>query len=390
MPVCLKAHCYTIYSVNTTAVIKNPIRAYCKDRGPVLLEINQSSVDKLLINRKDENLEDLLSYINQLDSKNLPAVLSPEHLCELIDINSETLGAMCHSQESFYSTFYIPKRSGGLRKIDAPLPTMYLAQSFILENIIKNLKYCIESSTAYCKGCSIKDHVLKHTNKEFLLKIDLKNFFPSISIKTVYKLLYEAGFQSDMCSIFANLLTLQGTLPQGAPSSPVLSNVIAFEMDNKIQEYCKSHNLTYTRYADDLAISGSSIRIENQKELEEIIVEAGFEVNKKKLKLYEPDNPVRHLTGLVINKSEIRIPKNTRRKVRQLFFYVEKYLFKDIGLATDNDQINSPFVLKDPIVLERLVGYLNFWLWIEPESIYAAKTLGEINRIKVNLSEFAI
>jgi hypothetical protein len=375
--------------LNSTAVKKDPIRTYCKERGPVLLEINESSIKKLQVRNDLENLEELLLYIKQLDDKNLPALLSFEHICEVMDINANTLAAMCHSQESFYSTFYISKRSGGVRRIDAPLPTMYSVQKFILDNLVKNLEYCKESSTAYSEGCSIKEHVTKHINQEFLLKIDLKNFFPSITIDRVYKLFYEAGYKSEIASIIANLLTLHGTLPQGAPSSPFISNVLAYKMDIKIKQYCNENNLIYTRYADDLVMSGKNISSNIQAQLEKIIEKSGFNVNRKKVKLYDPENPVRHLTGLVINKSKIRIPKSTRRKIRQLFFYVEKYLYLDLGLESVKNNGNKSVCFPDPIVLERLVGYLNFWIWIEPESSYANETLEKINKVKVSIVEAA-
>jgi RNA-directed DNA polymerase len=370
-------------------VRKDPLESYCKERGPVLLELNQSSIDQLIRNKELENIEDLLSYISRLDDKNLVAILSLKHLSELLNINSTTLLAMSHSQESFYSSFYIPKRSGGLRRIDAPLPTMYLAQKFILDKIIKNLEYCSESATAYSEGCSIKEHVTKHINQEFVLKIDLKNFFPSISIDRVYKLLYETGYKSEVCSILANLLTLHGTLPQGAPSSPFISNVLALEMDTKVKRYCNKYNLIYSRYADDLAISGFNITDDIQTELEKIIAETGFFINKQKLKLYHPENRIRHLTGLVINKNKIRIPKSTRRKVRQLFFYVEKYLYIDIGIESAKSPVENTVFFPDPIVLERLVGYLNFWIWIEPNSTYAFETLEKIKNIKDSLARIA-
>jgi RNA-directed DNA polymerase len=353
-----------------------------------LLEINISALSKLKEPKYLEHSEELLLYINKLDQKNLPALLSLDHISETLNLNSRTLISMCFSQEDFYRTFYIPKRSGGVRRIDAPLPAMYLAQKFILDRIVKNLNYCRESSTAYSLNCSIKEHVKKHINQEYLLKIDLKNFFPSIGFDRVYKLLVEIGYKTEVSSLLANLLTLHGALPQGAPSSPLLSNVIAFDLDKLLTKYCDYRKLTYTRYADDLVISGNTIELSVQADIEKIIESQGFKINRKKTKLYDPQNTIRHLTGLVINKDSIRIPKNTRRRIRQLSFYVEKFLFSDIGLEPNSTKNEVDFFFPDPIVIERLVGYLNFWIWIEPDSTFAKSTLEKINIIRIKLSEY--
>ena len=353
-----------------------------------MLQINEKIIDEL--NNKNSSDNDIaILYVQNLDSKNLPALLSFEHLSKILEINPDALAAMCCSQHDFYNTFYIPKRSGGLRKIDAPLPSMYSAQKFILDNIIKNLSYCSKSSTAYIKDSSIKEHVLKHLNQNFLFKLDIKNFFPSITVSKIFGLLEEVGYKKDVANILANLLTLMGTLPQGAPISPHLSNIVSYKMDIDLREYCDRNNLIYSRYADDLVISGFSFNEENKKIIESIVQECGFEINIKKLKLYSPEEPIRRLTGLILNKDKVRIPKNTRRKIRQMYFYVEKYLLIDLGLIQNHRSLKKEFNLTDPIILERLVGYLNFWIWIEPDSIYAKNTLQAINDYKFSFSALA-
>lgn len=348
-----------------------------------MLEFNQELLKRLTDTGYLNDHKYLSEYIEYLDSKNLPALISFEHLSEVVDVNKPNLGSMCHSSESFYSTFYIPKRSGGLRKIDAPLPSLYAVQKFILDNIITNLEFCRASTKAYVKGASIKEHATLHLNANCLLKLDIKNFFPSITLPTIFNLFINVGYSKSISNILSNLLTLNGVLPQGAPSSAHLSNVIAFELDKSIRAYCDERVLTYSRYADDLVISGVKITESDKQNLIEIVSSCGFSINKQKVKLYTSEQPVRHVTGLVLNQDSIRIPKSTRRKIRQIAYYVNKYLLSDLEFGAARGASN--FSLEDPIVLERLIGYLNFWIWVEPNSKSAQELLNSVKVLSNDL-----
>jgi len=350
-----------------------------------LLEFNQDLLNRLTDTGYLDNHKYLFKYIEYLDSKNLPALISFQHLSEVVNISKPALGSMCHSNESFYSTFYIPKRSGGLRRIDAPLPSLYAVQKFILDNILNNLEFCRLSTKAYIKGASIKEHASVHLNASCLLKLDIKNFFPSITLPAIFNLFVNAGYSKSISNILSNLLTLNGVLPQGAPSSAHLSNIIAFELDKCVKGYCDEKEFNYSRYADDLVISGVTITEEDKSNLIEIIANCGFSINERKLKLYTPEEPVRHVTGLVLNQNRLRIPKSTRRKIRQIAYYVNKYLLSDLGLGERTNLSN--FYLEDPIVLERLIGYLNFWIWVEPNSICAQDLLSNVKGLSNDLNQ---
>ena len=202
----------------------------------------------------------------------------------------------------------------------------------------------------------------------------------------VYKILYECGYRKDIANLLSHLLTLDGSLPQGAPSSPSLCNVIARNLDKILNEYCYSLNLKYTRYADDLVISGDIISEENISEIKERIESENFYINYTKFKLYTPNESVRHLTGLVINNGVVNIPRKTRRKVRQSVHYIDMYLIKDIK-SRDNTLNKYNILINDPIAIDRLNGYLNFWLWIEPNSNFAQEAKKKMSKILEQLQK---
>ena len=239
---------------------------------------------------------------------------------------------MCFRTARFYRTFHIPKRSGGIRRIDVPAPSLAIVQRWLAGNVISKLPVDPDSAVAYQLGLSIKNHVYPHAGKPYLLKMDIAAFFPSISVFSVANLLKRHGYDHSLAMTMAHLLTLRGTVPQGAPSSPALSNAVFLLADTAIKEYCQKRNLTYTRYADDIAISGSEIDDEDILVFIAILKEHGFQSNEGKRRLFRPGSRGRLLTGLVINGNDIRVPKATRRKIRHSVHVLEKYLFSDLGL----------------------------------------------------------
>lgn len=343
------------------------------------MEFNQLLYDRVT-EFPELNPQELRDYIQLLDSKNLPAIISYKQLAEIFELKDNIVLSMAYGQRSFYRSFFIPKRDGKTRKIDAPFPSLALIQRWITTHIINQLDIDNDSVTAYRKNHSIKDHVFRHANSNYILKLDLKNFFPSIKLSMVHKIFSECGYRKDVASLISHFLTLDGSLPQGAPSSPLLCNVIARNLDKILKEYCDTLNLKYTRYADDLVISGDEISNENISEIQKRIESEKFYINYSKFKLYNPNESVRHLTGLVINNGAVSIPRKTRRKIRQSLYYIDKYLIKDIKLR-DNTSNKYNIFINDPIAIDRLNGYLNFWLWIEPNSKFAYEAKLKISKI---------
>ncbi|GAB7562953.1 hypothetical protein LG202_09920 [Methylobacillus methanolivorans] len=348
-----------------------------------MLEINEEIYEHLSSHMELDQRDDLLKLIQKFDDMQIPAIITFDIFARTVNINKKSLAAMCYGAEKFYRTFKIPKRSGGMRQIDSPFPSLSLVQKWISNNILEKLDIDNESACAYIKEKSIKNHVEKHIDSAFILKIDLQDYYPTISTRDIIYTFSEIGYPVNISTSIAHILSLNGGLPQGAPSSPLLSNIITLGLDVKIKEYCQKNNFLYSRYADDLAISGENISEDNILEIYRLISSEGFIVNTSKSKLYTPKQPVRHLTGLIINNGKIRIPKQTRKMVRQKLFYIRNYYLSDLESSSNHNL----FSLHDPLLLERVLGYLNFWLWIEPDSEFATVSIQEIKSIKTKLLE---
>lgn len=161
-----------------------------------------------------------------------------------------------------YKTFYIPKKSGGLRQISAPLPELMSDLKIIKQVLEHNLKILVhEKAYAYVqnKNCQKALKVHQANQSKWFLKLDIKNFFPNCSPDFTIKMLQQIYPLQDMpTETLYNALKIcfkDNGLPQGTPTSPLLTNLLMVPIDYAIEEYCNKHYLIYTRYADDILIS---------------------------------------------------------------------------------------------------------------------------------------
>lgn len=284
----------------------------------------------------------------------------------------------------FYESFSIPKASGGYRQIDAPLPSLATVQRFIQKQILSRLDVSL-SASAYTKGKSILDHVKPHAKSTSLLRVDIENFFPSITVLRVKEIFESLGYSRRLSNFLAHLLTLNGSLPQGAPSSPLISNLVLRSFDEKLNEFSKQNQYTYTRYADDIAISGDQPTAhEAYIQIANLLKDEGFSLNHKKTRHFGQNHAAWLLTGLSITRDGgIRLPKAKRRAIRQQVYYLVKYMQQD--LATPNQ--HSKRLLDDVLLPDRVIGKLRFWLWIDPNDRLAQSLLSQLRESLQGISQ---
>lgn len=179
-----------------------------------------------------------------------------------LPFSADELHDLIHTAQYRYKVYRIPKRQPNqFRTIAQPSPEIKLIQRWLINNVFLSLPIH-KAATAYRPGKSIGDHAALHVKNRFLLKMDFKNFFPSISVVDVRRYLIEVGKMSFEDARIISLLVCwrdktNGNLclSIGAPSSPHLSNVILNSFDKIIVKLCRTHKVTYSRYADDLAFS---------------------------------------------------------------------------------------------------------------------------------------
>ena len=161
-----------------------------------------------------------------------------------------------NNAEKHYKVFKIPKCSGNCRTIYEPDYTLKSIQRNILNNVLSDRRTS-DFACAYKKGIGLVDNTNPHLNKKYILKLDIKDFFPSIDFVNVYKKAFPRYIYPEaVASLLTNLTTYNNFLPQGAPTSSYISNLILRSFDIKIGKFCKENNISYTRYCDDMTFSG--------------------------------------------------------------------------------------------------------------------------------------
>ncbi len=234
-----------------------------------------------------------------------------------------------------YSTFRISKRNGGERLIETPRTTLMYIQRLIHESLTR--VYGPHPAVhGFRKDYSIVTNAQKHTERKYVLNVDLEDFFPSITRKRIYGRLIVPPYE--LKPVIANLIAALATnaysnLPQGSPSSPIIANIVAAELDTDLSRLCSSLYCTYTRYADDITIStkrhtlspdlarypnaaGTGQVIMGDK-LRNTIEKHGFGINNRKSRLHSYWTR-QMCTGLVVNNSNVSPPRSYIRRLRSL------------------------------------------------------------------------
>lgn len=274
----------------------------------------------------DNQIELALDYAKKLNDRNLPIIYDQNHLCLLLGWQSKYVHAMSNVKPYFYRQFKIPKKKGGFRTISEPLPDLKQIQKWILNNILYKVP-CSKFAKAYVVGGKLKSNAKFHKGQNAVLKLDIKSFFDSIKETKIVGMFMGFGYIKSVAVMLAKLCCYAGCLPQGAPTSPYLSNLFMLSFDDVISDYCVQRKIRYTRYADDLTFSGDFDR-------EEIISVVIKELKKLGLKLnmdktcFLRQNSRQCVTGIVVN-AKLQAPRDYRMSIRQDVYYIRKYSLED-------------------------------------------------------------
>jgi len=299
-------------------------------------------------------------------------------ISEILNIPIDDVVHYINLAPNSYKMYHIPKKKGGYRKIFHPSKQSKAIQYVIINHLFKKL-LVHESTMAYKKGFKspIKNHVQLHSKFSFSIRIDFKDFFPSIkAIDLNPYLLKTFNYLNDQDIDDINNICfpknhISAGLPIGAPASPIISNIVMYELDEEISKLAKKINpkSSYSRYADDLIFSSN--RKEDCKvffeELEAILIKTkspSLRINKDKT-LFMSRRNRRVITGLFITPNNtISIGRNKKR-------YIKKLAFDYIQGNLDEKGTNQ------------LRGYLSFVMDTEPDFInrLVMKYGSELNKI---------
>jgi retron-type reverse transcriptase len=215
----------------------------------------------------------------------------------------------------YYKQFRLAKQCGGSRTISAPEPGLKAIQRRIAKKILLPAPLH-DAANGYRRGRSIVSNACVHANRDFVFNVDIKDFFGTIRAKRVRALFTGLGVEQRTASFLTKLCTYQGVLPQGAPTSPLIANLVCRLLDERLSAYCASYGWTYTRYCDDITISGNG-EFTAQEDVFAIIQSEGFSINTNKVRLATKRSR-QMVTGLVVNRFT-NMTRVQRRKLRAMF-----------------------------------------------------------------------
>ncbi|WP_116065913.1 retron Ec67 family RNA-directed DNA polymerase/endonuclease [Cohnella phaseoli] len=235
---------------------------------------------------------------------------------------------------NLYTSFEISKKNGGTRNINAPSKELKDIQKKLAEALYNHKKKrgsADKISHAFEIDKGIITNAENHRNKRFVLNIDLEDFFDSFHfgrVRGFFNINIHFSLPIEVATAIAQISCYEGKLPQGAPSSPIITNLISEILDHRLLKIAKQYKLDYTRYADDLTFSTNDknfleLQTEFYIKASEVIIRAGFKINEKKTRLQLRDSK-QVVTGLVVNK-KININSVYYKETRAMAHHLYKY-----------------------------------------------------------------
>jgi len=219
-----------------------------------------------------------------------------------------------------YTEFQILKKNGkDYRSLSAPDPNLKNIQKSVYYVLLKPLK-SHESAVGFVYGKSIVHNAKKHVGAQVVINLDLKDFFGSTNSTRVYQFYKRLGWGKTCARILTNICCYRDSLPQGAVTSPYLSNLLNYKMDTRLNNLCKKFGGSYSRYADDLSFSFKKYTTSNKQMLpivKKILHEYGYIVQKRKKIRILRSHQRQTVTGLVVN-NKVNLPREIRRKIRAM------------------------------------------------------------------------
>ena len=274
-----------------------------------------------------------------------------------LGISAKTLYAISNNLNKHYRKVKLPKKNGGFRNLSVPDEVLKTIQKRIAEVLLVHMPVS-RYAKAYRFGSSTLRNAKHHVGKQVVLKLDILHFFDSIRYSTVKDKVFPEEIYAEPLRILLTMLCYhKDALPQGAPSSPAITNIILYEFDEQIGGWCRDRGIAYTRYCDDMTFSGNFSPVEVIQFVRRELKKMGFLLNEQKTRIQRPGQQ-QTVTGIVVNE-KLSIPADYRRKLRQELYYCKKFGIREhlqrIGLDIPEDTYRM-----------QLLGKINYVLQIHP------------------------
>ena len=275
-----------------------------------------------------------------------------------LGINAKTLYAVSNNLGKHYRKAKLPKKNGGFRNLSVPDEVLKSIQRQISEVLLIHMPVS-RYAKAYRFGSSTLRNAKHHVGKQVVLKLDILHFFDSIQYSTVKDKVFPAQIYAEPLRILLTMLCYhKDALPQGAPSSPAITNIILYGFDELVGQWCRERGISYTRYCDDMTFSGDFDPAEVIRFVRLELKKTGFLLNEQKTRIQRPGQQ-QTVTGIVVNE-KLSIPADYRRKLRQKLYYCKKFGIQEhlqkVGLEIPEDTYRM-----------QLLGKVNYVLQVHPD-----------------------
>ncbi len=313
--------------------------------------------------------------VERLREKGLPALTSGNDLAMMLGVPLATLRWLCFHRRGaalvHYHRFAIPKKTGGTRAISAPKPRLAKAQRWVWKNILEKIEPSAEAH-GFVKKRSTVSNATPHVARRVVLNLDLKDFFPTVTFRRVKGLFQSFGYNEHVATVLGLLCTEpprvltefdgrtlyvalgQRVLPQGACTSPAITNILCRHLDARLLGLGKRHGCSYTRYADDLTFSGDAPRVLGRllRSTRSILAEEGFVEQTTKTKVMHRACR-QEVTGLSVNE-RVGIPRKYARTLQAILYNCARN-----GMASQNRENHPAFA-------SHLRGHVEYLCSVDP------------------------
>ena len=240
-----------------------------------------------------------------------------------LGFSAKTLYGLSNNLEKHYHNVLIPKRDGSKRKLSVPDLILKSVQKSIADNILA--QYPVSKyAKAYKGGSNVQRNAQPHVGKKKILKLDIEGFFDHILYSQVKNTVFcEEKFAEPIRVLLTMLCYYKESLPQGAPTSPAITNIIMYDFDETVGAFCNEKKIAYTRYCDDMTFSGDFDEGEVIAFVKGELCKLGLFLKNRKTAVI-PASKRQTVTGIVVNE-KLNITKEYKKKIRQEMHYIQKF-----------------------------------------------------------------
>lgn len=278
-----------------------------------------------------------------------------------LGVEVRTLYALSNSLPAHYHTVEIPKKDGGVRRLTVPDEALKRVQRAILHRLLVHMPVS-PCAAAYRFGGGAVRGAARHVGSRQVLRLDIQHFFDSVRYSAVKDAVFPPEIFSEPLRVLLTMLCYyRDSLPQGAPTSPAIVNILLRDFDRRVGAWCRAREITYTRYCDDLTFSGedlTGVRPMAEAELRAL----GFFLNDHKTRLRSAGRR-QTVTGLVVNE-KVSVPREKRRAIRQAVYCCRRFGVEDHLERTGE-------TLSPGACLDRLLGQVGYVLQADPGCAWA-------------------